>query len=286
MPKQQLPITSPIGGISRVVNREGQSSSTCWDAYNVLPFDAYGRRRLAQRFGVSKQYARQIGTTMVQGMLTVNQIVYPLTLNSTGLPIYNSAQFTWDNVPGGWTVTPTSTHVPAGNAGNSPSPRLHQHIRPVGSQAYFAGTLEQSFSVTAVTPSTGLGAQVGVNLVFGYATPGQADNTGVGPPSYPSPVQAAVQFGVGQSSASTATANIQLLGPSGQAGTANPHISTGVPYTIDLKAVGSGANDGNNFITLMVGTSTFGPFVIPPMTPDLEPFFNVCTSTGCTLDFA
>lgn len=76
---QQTPVTSPIKGINRVMNREGQPPDTCWGAMNVLPYDSYGRRRVAQRFGVTKQFPSTIGSTStaIQGMIEVPNIVYP-----------------------------------------------------------------------------------------------------------------------------------------------------------------------------------------------------------------
>lgn len=61
MPTTAIKISSPLGGINRVVSRSGQSSTECWDALNVLPYDKYGRARIAQRFGVVKHYSTPIG---------------------------------------------------------------------------------------------------------------------------------------------------------------------------------------------------------------------------------
>lgn len=87
--KQPVPVQSPIKGVNRVVNREGQPPDTCWDALNVLPFDRFGRRRVAQRNGLSKQYSSPLGSTLIQGLLPVHNINYPATLNSTGLLLFN-----------------------------------------------------------------------------------------------------------------------------------------------------------------------------------------------------
>lgn len=89
MSKQPVPVQSPIKGVNRVVNREGQPPDTCWDALNVLPFDRFGRRRVAQRSGLLKQYSPSLGTTLIQGLLPVHNITYPVTLNSTGLLLFN-----------------------------------------------------------------------------------------------------------------------------------------------------------------------------------------------------
>ena len=81
----QVPITSPIKGVVRASPREGQPEGTCWDALNVLPYDRYGRKRVAQRGGLLKQYTAQIGHNntdpspdgFVQGMIEAPVIVYP-----------------------------------------------------------------------------------------------------------------------------------------------------------------------------------------------------------------
>lgn len=44
------------------MNREGQPPDTCWNALNVLPYDRYGRLRVAQRPGLVKLYPNAIGT--------------------------------------------------------------------------------------------------------------------------------------------------------------------------------------------------------------------------------
>lgn len=63
MATKQVPISSPVKGINRVVNREGQPPDTCWNALNVLPYDRYGRLRVAQRPGLVKLYSTPIGVT-------------------------------------------------------------------------------------------------------------------------------------------------------------------------------------------------------------------------------
>lgn len=55
MPTQQLPILSPSKGVVRAVGREQQAPDTSWDAQNVVPYDRYGRKRIAQRGGLVKQ---------------------------------------------------------------------------------------------------------------------------------------------------------------------------------------------------------------------------------------
>lgn len=73
----QLPIQMPIKGIARANARESQPPETLWDAQNVLPYDRYGRKRLAQRGGLKKQYPNQMSDNFVQGMLEAPNIVYP-----------------------------------------------------------------------------------------------------------------------------------------------------------------------------------------------------------------
>lgn len=77
MATQQLPITSPIKGVVRVVPREGQPQETCWDAVNCLPYDRYGRKRVAQRTGIQKEFSNQLANSWVQGMIEAPNIIYP-----------------------------------------------------------------------------------------------------------------------------------------------------------------------------------------------------------------
>lgn len=77
MASQQVPISSPIKGVIRAVNREGQPPESCWDAQNCLPYDRYGRKRLSQRAGLKKQFTTQLDTSFVQGMIEAPNIIYP-----------------------------------------------------------------------------------------------------------------------------------------------------------------------------------------------------------------
>lgn len=92
-----------------MVNREGQPPDTCWDALNVFPFDVWGRRRCATRFGLSKQYSTNIGSSQVQGLLPVNTMIYAgnVTVTST-TPIS-----TFVNVPVGVSTSSNSISFPA-----------------------------------------------------------------------------------------------------------------------------------------------------------------------------
>ncbi len=77
MPSQQVPLLSPLKGVVRAVAREGQPPDTCYDAQNCLPYDRYGRRRLSQRAGLTKQYPNQMSANFVQGMIEAPNIIYP-----------------------------------------------------------------------------------------------------------------------------------------------------------------------------------------------------------------
>ena len=67
---------SPVGGVNTVVAREGQPPGTCWNALNVLPYDVFGRKRVAQRPGLAKTFPTNLGSSKIQGMLPVNNITY------------------------------------------------------------------------------------------------------------------------------------------------------------------------------------------------------------------
>ena len=105
----RLPITSPIKGINRVVNREGQPPDACWDAQNMLPYDRFGRRRVAQRHGLTKWSSTNIGSTFIKGMIAVNAITYANTLIVGSTFPINS----FTNVPGGVSTSGNSVSFPA-----------------------------------------------------------------------------------------------------------------------------------------------------------------------------
>ncbi len=98
MAQQQIPIQSPIKGVVRAVNREGQPPDTAWDAISVLPYDRYGRRRLSQRAGLTKQFPNQMAATFVQSMIEAPNIVYPP--NALTLP-----QLSFDDIGIVWPIT-------------------------------------------------------------------------------------------------------------------------------------------------------------------------------------
>lgn len=69
---------SPLRGVHRHESRDNQPEGTCWNALNVEPYDQFGRARIAQRFGISKLSTVQLGgSTPVQGMIEVPNIIYP-----------------------------------------------------------------------------------------------------------------------------------------------------------------------------------------------------------------
>lgn len=106
MPPIQIPISSPVGGINRVVNREGQSPENCWDALNVLPFDRFGRHRVSQRPGLAKLYSTALGSTAIQGLLPIYNISYAGGFNVTHTQPFN----VWTNVPASSTDIAVSTN--------------------------------------------------------------------------------------------------------------------------------------------------------------------------------
>lgn len=83
MATNRIPIVSPLKGVIRAVNREGQPPESCWDAQNMVPYDRYGRKRVAQRGGALRQYSTRIGHNSgdgfgwVQNLIEAPNIVYP-----------------------------------------------------------------------------------------------------------------------------------------------------------------------------------------------------------------
>lgn len=92
MASQQIPILSPSKGVVRAVPREGQPQDTCWDAVNMLPWDRYGRKRLAQRPGIKKQFNQYAGnnTQFIQGLIEAPNIIYPPGVWTVPLPGVNN----------------------------------------------------------------------------------------------------------------------------------------------------------------------------------------------------
>jgi hypothetical protein len=76
---KMIEVVSPIKGDDKTSAREQQDPmGFVWDSVNVLPYDRFGRKRVAQRSGLSPLFQNSTSTTSaVLGMLQVNQIVYP-----------------------------------------------------------------------------------------------------------------------------------------------------------------------------------------------------------------
>lgn len=81
---KSLVVSSPIHGVNRYnareaqqVGREGEQQNTCWNALNILPFDRFGRNRVAQRPGIVKLIPQQLAASPVQGLVSAPSIVYP-----------------------------------------------------------------------------------------------------------------------------------------------------------------------------------------------------------------
>ena len=123
MPQQPqiIKVTSPVKGVNSVTAREQQPPDTCWSAQNMLPYDKFGRRRIAQRPGLVKAYATQLGAGKIQAMLPVNNITYTGTFTSTGLT--STAASSFSHIPSTITAAsntlawPTSYVPTSGNGG-------------------------------------------------------------------------------------------------------------------------------------------------------------------------
>jgi hypothetical protein len=85
MPTITTPVMAPVKGVVRSVPREGQPADTLWDAQNMVPYDRYGRKRLAQRGGLVQQITSIGGTAanalnanfvMIQGMVEAPVLSY------------------------------------------------------------------------------------------------------------------------------------------------------------------------------------------------------------------
>lgn len=145
-----LHVSSPLRGVNTVVNREGQSPDTCWSATNMLPYDRFGRRRIAQRPGLVKQFATQLGTSMIQGMLPINNITYAGSIGGGGVSTLIGPFF---DVPAGITTSSNTITWPGSSTGYTPD---LADTGPTG----FPGTVPDAgceilFDVTLTGPSTG-----------------------------------------------------------------------------------------------------------------------------------
>ena len=72
----KVPIVSPVKGVVRSVSAEQQPPETCPNALNVLPYDLLGRKRVAQRFGIS-EFTSTTQTSQIQGLLPIGYVVQP-----------------------------------------------------------------------------------------------------------------------------------------------------------------------------------------------------------------
>ncbi len=149
METQQVPLLTPIKGVVRAVSRESQPEGTCWDAQNVLPYDRYGRRRLAQRGGLLRQFSNQLSANWVQGMLEAPNIIYPPgTIN---MPVGSLAQL-------GLPTTPSYT---------SQGPYTNSGTRPT----VFLGPWQWDFQITVEGVETSLnGSSVPVAALANFYT--------------------------------------------------------------------------------------------------------------------
>lgn len=88
--KQLVPVAQPSKGVNTVVNREGQPPDTCWNALNMVPYDRWGRKRVAQRPGLQRSFPGFTGLSFIQNLTSINNINY----NSGGAfsaPAFNTS---------------------------------------------------------------------------------------------------------------------------------------------------------------------------------------------------
>jgi hypothetical protein len=82
MPPQSpitVPLENPIGGVVRAVAHEQQPPNTVVNANNVVPYDLYGRKRIAQRYGISLFASTSTTGDLVQGLYPVGFALTPGT---------------------------------------------------------------------------------------------------------------------------------------------------------------------------------------------------------------
>lgn len=131
----KVPIVSPVKGVVRSVSAEQQPPETCPNALNVLPYDLLGRKRVAQRFGIS-EFTSTTQTGQIQGLLPIGYVVQPGAVIGDLYPItgsdYSPAiatpiapgnydySFTIDPVAGQRVATWTMTWYPGRSTGGSP----------------------------------------------------------------------------------------------------------------------------------------------------------------------
>jgi hypothetical protein len=115
MPTSSVPIMSPDKGVVRSVPREGQPPASCFDALNVVPYDRYGRKRLSQRGGLTRQDTNPLNNfgTKIQGMIEAPLLSYAQAEVTIGTLSQLSGSFSSTSFGTIWngsatTYTPTS----------------------------------------------------------------------------------------------------------------------------------------------------------------------------------
>lgn len=92
MPTFVVPM--PYKGVHRLLPRSEQPADTCWDALNVLPFDRYGRRRIAQRPGSGRLFEDITGLIAEGGSTTTIVDVGLADAGYTSESIFGTVTFT------------------------------------------------------------------------------------------------------------------------------------------------------------------------------------------------
>jgi hypothetical protein len=279
MAQKVLPIPMPLGGVSKVVAREGQPENTCWDALNMVPFDAYGRSRVGQRFGITKAWSLALGSTLVQGLLSVPTISYPTGSSTNGngnfpptaiVPIpsttlsgivstWSSGLIPWGNSTAGGRLgngTATNPTRPNSGPGGATTPGTGGAIGGGGSNNVWtvtagpstAGVVNEAYALLTYASSTG---SIGIKF----------DATGTG---FISPGSSTILV----ITTSSGTANT-LLAEHGQPGLYGSSTQAQVQYKVSLSPSSTGASlsivmtqTSGQPGTLGTSTSTIGTGVI------------------------
>jgi hypothetical protein len=301
MAQKQLPIESPINGVNQVTNREGQPPNTCWSAQNVLPFDYFGRRRVAQRPGLTKRYTTNLGSSFIQGMLAVNQVTYASGIGGGGggsttftEPFTSLAEFksTWQNVPSTWTVSGGQLHIPAGwnpSAGD-PIPTLiastflAQNIRQYNISFTYSGEVTSTngavsidYGLNATPPNQGAATSGLTDLDYNFSgiINGGTSSTlllTVGPAVFSSTTSDAAYASTSPNQASST--NFVLLG--NYTGTLASMVGSGV--STDSNTVST--NTGNLAVTLT--GSTLPWFTMSALPAGISASINTISITSAT----
>lgn len=104
-------IESPIQGVVKTSSRESQPPGTCWDAVNMVPYDKYGRKRVAQRTGIVKEFPNPLGDSAITSLAQVITSFNP-TLLKTRLLLDE----TWNYAKGNLYTVASSTWARSGAA--------------------------------------------------------------------------------------------------------------------------------------------------------------------------